>query len=87
MLIWLFWGLIALCLYAYVGYPALLILCSVLRRQAHEFDAAFAPPLSIIIAAHNEANVIQAKLDNVLSQNYPTGSLEIIVASDLMGAG
>lgn len=82
MLVLLFWGLIAFCLYAYIGYPIFLILCSVLRRQSHEFDASFTPSLSIVVVAHNEADVIQAKLDNLLSQNYPDGLLEIIVASD-----
>jgi cellulose synthase/poly-beta-1,6-N-acetylglucosamine synthase-like glycosyltransferase len=82
VLVWLFWGLVAFCLYAYVGYPVLLILASAVHRQSHKCDETCTPSLSIVMAAHNEAAVIQAKLDNLLSQDYPPDRLEIIVASD-----
>jgi cellulose synthase/poly-beta-1,6-N-acetylglucosamine synthase-like glycosyltransferase len=45
-------------------------------------DRAFRPSLSLIIAAHNEADVIVAKLDNTQALNYPAHLIEIIVASD-----
>jgi cellulose synthase/poly-beta-1,6-N-acetylglucosamine synthase-like glycosyltransferase len=82
MLAWLFWGLVAFCLYAYIGYPALLIVASIARRRADTRDATYTPTLSAIVAAYNEAAVIRTKLDNVLSQDYPADCLEIIVASD-----
>jgi glycosyltransferase involved in cell wall biosynthesis len=38
--------------------------------------------VSFIIAAHNEEQRIRDKILNALAQDYPAGSLEIIVASD-----
>jgi cellulose synthase/poly-beta-1,6-N-acetylglucosamine synthase-like glycosyltransferase len=38
--------------------------------------------VSLIIAAHNEEEAIAAKLDNVLSLDYPAALLEVLIASD-----
>ena len=40
------------------------------------------PSVTIVLAAHNEAAGIGAKLENVLSLDYPSEQLEVIVASD-----
>ena len=82
MLVWLFWGLVTFCVYAYIGYPLLLFILSLVRRRTREPDARFTSALSIIVPAHNEAAVIGAKLGNLLGQDYPAERLEIIVASD-----
>src|SRR6185295_3920031 len=42
----------------------------------------FAPSVSLIVAAHDEAGVIERKLDNALALDYPRSRLEVIVASD-----
>jgi cellulose synthase/poly-beta-1,6-N-acetylglucosamine synthase-like glycosyltransferase len=38
--------------------------------------------MSVVIAAHDEAAVIRARVDNVLDSDYPAERLEVIVASD-----
>lgn len=69
-------------LYTYVGYPALLYLFSFYKR-ANKIDApAQLPSVTIIIAAFNEERVIEAKLHNTLSLDYPAHKLQIIVAAD-----
>ena len=40
------------------------------------------PTVTLLIAAHNEARAIGAKLDNALALDYPADRLEIVVASD-----
>ncbi|HEX6473997.1 MAG TPA: glycosyltransferase [Candidatus Limnocylindria bacterium] len=40
------------------------------------------PPLTVVIAAHNEAAVIAPKLAALLASDYPPESLQVIVASD-----
>ncbi|HXE81406.1 MAG TPA: glycosyltransferase family 2 protein, partial [Vicinamibacterales bacterium] len=40
------------------------------------------PPLSLIIAAHNEEAVIGDRLRNALASDYPTDRLQVIVACD-----
>jgi cellulose synthase/poly-beta-1,6-N-acetylglucosamine synthase-like glycosyltransferase len=40
------------------------------------------PSVSIILAAHNEAEVIGSRIENLLALDYPPDKLEIILASD-----
>ncbi|MBW2269411.1 MAG: glycosyltransferase [Deltaproteobacteria bacterium] len=77
----IFWGSLALVVYAYAGYPVLLFLRARLRPRPHA-SGALEPRISLIICAHNEAGVIREKLENVLSLDYPRDALEVIVASD-----
>jgi cellulose synthase/poly-beta-1,6-N-acetylglucosamine synthase-like glycosyltransferase len=77
----LFWGALGLVFYAYLGYPALVWAGSRLfPRPVQQADGT--PRVSLIIAAHNEAQDISAKLENTLALSYPADKLEIIVASD-----
>jgi glycosyl transferase family 2 len=79
-----FWCSIALVVYAYLGYPCVLLALSTFRnrpvRRSEEWDEA--PRVSFIITAHNEVARIRDKIENTLDQDYPKGALEIIVASD-----
>jgi cellulose synthase/poly-beta-1,6-N-acetylglucosamine synthase-like glycosyltransferase len=82
------WASLALILYTHVGYPLLLRLLVGLRRGRENppglhtlAPAAQAPAVSLIVAAHDERDVIEAKLDDALAQRY-RGRLEVIVASD-----
>jgi cellulose synthase/poly-beta-1,6-N-acetylglucosamine synthase-like glycosyltransferase len=43
---------------------------------------AFAPAVSVIVAAHDEEDVIVARLHNLLELDYPPELVEIVVASD-----
>ena len=76
-----FWTAFVGVLYVYLGYPALLAAWSriapkpVLRR-------AHTPGVSVIIAARNEAAVLRKRIDNLLTLDYPSSALQIIVVSD-----
>lgn len=73
--------LLFLIVYPYLVYPLLLW---VLRRFiGHTWSKGeFNPPISVIMAAHNEKAVIAQKLENTLALDYPPDRLEIIVVSD-----
>lgn len=79
-----FWLNVALLVYVYVGYPALVwLLASVRpRRTAPPPPPAELPPVTVLIAAHNEARHIEQTVRNKLTQDYPPGRLEVIVVSD-----
>jgi len=66
----------------YVGYPLLVVLAARLRRTAAPSPQSEAPlpTVTFIIAAYNEERVIEAKLHNTLSLDYPPERLRIIVA-------
>ncbi len=76
-----FWAAAALLAYTYFGFWLLLAVRAWLWPRPLRL-ADHTPPLSLLIAAHNEAAVIAAKLENSLGLAYPAGQVEIIVASD-----
>jgi len=76
-----FWLGLALILYVYLGYP-LLLLSGLLGRRKLVPRRSILPSLSILVPAHNEQRMIRAKLQNLLSQDYPADKLEILVGDD-----
>lgn len=76
-----FWFFTSLVIYTYLGYPMLVFMLSRLFSRPVRKDD-FTPSVSVIIAAYNEERDLPAKLDNMLSLDYPKDKLEIIVASD-----
>ncbi len=78
----LFISSITLIVYTFFGYPALLALWARLRPRGVRTDSGVAPSVSLIIAAYNEADVIEGKLQNCFALDYPPELLEIIVAAD-----
>jgi len=78
---WLFWISALIILYAYLGYPALLFLRSRWRPFAVR-RSSVRPPISIVIAVHNGAAVLRAKLENLAELDYPAELIEVIVVSD-----
>lgn len=77
----LFWSSVATLVYTLALFPAL-VLARGRLRPAPIAAADITPPLTLIIAAHNEAVDLPPKLLNVLAVDYPSDRLEIIVASD-----
>jgi len=75
-----FWVSMALLAYTYVGYAV--IIRALARRRTHQPDGAFTPPVTVVIAAYNEASRIAARVINVLEQDYPAQNLSVIVVSD-----
>lgn len=76
-----FWAALALIVYAYVGYPALLWL-RVRLFPRPVLRARQQPQISIVIVVRNEEEVLQNKLRNLLSLDYPPERCEIVVVSD-----
>jgi cellulose synthase/poly-beta-1,6-N-acetylglucosamine synthase-like glycosyltransferase len=81
MLRLLFWFSITAILYTYLGYPLVTWMLARCRRRA-VCKAAITPRVSVVIACHNEARNIEARLRNLLACNYPQDRLEVIVVSD-----
>lgn len=78
-------GSAALCLYAYVGYPAILKVLS--RRGRLPAGPVPAMPetwprISIVMPVHNEAGVIAGTLEQVLAGDYPPERRQILIVSD-----
>ena len=80
-----FWVCVALIGYAYVVYP---IVVWGLSRLFGRMPACTPPAegdlprVSVLIAAHNEEQVIAERIANALALDYPSDRLEIVIASD-----
>jgi cellulose synthase/poly-beta-1,6-N-acetylglucosamine synthase-like glycosyltransferase len=67
--------------WTYGVFPVLLLLRGRLRRRRYAV-AGILPPVTVVVAAHDEEAAIEARLDNLLALDYPPQRLEIVVASD-----
>lgn len=79
----LFWIFIFFLFYPYLIYPILLIMVFATRRLPPSTSASSGlPPLSIVIPAYNEEEIIAQKIQNALNIDYPEELIQIIVVSD-----
>lgn len=77
----LFWISLIAVFYIYIGYPVAAGLTSmVLNRRVQK--APHTPFVTVLIAAFNEQDCIEATVRNKLSQDYPADLLEVLVVSD-----
>ena len=77
----IFWISVLLILYVYIGYPVLIFFLSKLRKS-HLPVIGYQPTVTLIFAAHNEEQVIEKKIGNCLSLDYPREKLQILIADD-----
>jgi cellulose synthase/poly-beta-1,6-N-acetylglucosamine synthase-like glycosyltransferase len=76
-----FWLAMFLLFYVYAGYPLLLALIGLFvgRRRA---EAGYTPRISVLIAAYNEEEAIERKIQQTLALEYPADKIEVLVLSD-----
>lgn len=79
-----FWVCLGGVAYTYVGYPCLIFAFSRLfgRRPTPPSSDANLPKVTVLIAAFNEEEFMQARLENALASDYPPHRLEVVVATD-----
>lgn len=82
-----FWSCLAIVGYTYLGYGLLLYLLvqvkQRIRPRVHTwYDESELPPVTLIIAAYNEADFIEQKIKNSLALRYPAHRLSVWVVSD-----
>ncbi|MBL4608446.1 MAG: glycosyltransferase [Pseudomonadales bacterium] len=80
----LFWFLISICIYGYIGYPLLLAIITPYfsRYQQLPQSISTGPSVSVLVAAYNEEKNIAIKIDSLLSQTYPSSDFDIWVLDD-----
>lgn len=78
---WVFWGAAGLIAYTYLGYPGWLRLRSRWRRRPVNRGSG-ETSISVVMVVRNEEAVLDSKLQNLISLNYPAHLFEIIVVSD-----
>lgn len=83
----LFWIGICLILYTYLGYTVLLFLLNLLsfrlwRKPKPFFNIDDLPEVSILIAAYNEAEIVDAKMQNTMELDYPADKIHVVWITD-----
>lgn len=82
----IFWVMIGLLLYAYIGYGIIAGIISFIKLIIKKPDAIFSdmplPDVALVIPAYNEADILQEKIKNTLALDYPTPMLHIFFITD-----
>jgi len=81
MVTFIFWSALLIVAYTYVGYTALIPAIALFFRKPIAYGTC-EPRVTFLITAYNEEKDIRAKLEQVLSLDYPHHQLEVMVASD-----
>lgn len=84
----LFWILVFIVFYAYLGYGILLfflvrlkrLFTSSARKNSHE--PPYEPTVTLVVPAYNEEDFILKKVENCLQLDYPKDKFEIIFITD-----
>jgi len=76
-----FWVSIGALVWTHVGYALVtVIVARVFRRRVRAAEVT--PSVSVVVAAHDEEDVIERRVRNLLGLDYPAERLEVVVASD-----
>ena len=79
-----FWCCVGGVVYAYAVYPVVIWALSRVfgaAPRANAADGGAWPRVELLIAAHNERDVIGARLGNALAVEYPKDRFGVVVAS------
>lgn len=84
LLFYLFWAALALVAYTYFGYAVVAGLWAKalnLWRKPQPLPA-FEPPVTLVVPAYNEADILDAKVQNCLQLDYPADKLRLLFITD-----
>lgn len=76
------WGAV---FYVLIGYPLIVVGLGRLvgpRSSPAEKEGGELPDVTILVAAYNEASVIEERISNILDLDYPADRLEVLVVAD-----
>lgn len=78
-----FWTCVLLIAHTYALYPLILLALNALRpRRVESLPPASLPRVTVIVPLFNEEKVVEAKIRNLESADYPGDHLEILLGSD-----
>jgi len=81
MMVFAFWSLITLVVFAYFGYPLLLAVAVRLAPRAPKKDDV-TPFVTLLVPAYNEEQALGPKLESCLALDYPRERLQVLVLCD-----
>ncbi|MFP4557676.1 MAG: glycosyltransferase family 2 protein [Bacteroidales bacterium] len=81
----LFWVLLGIVVYAYVGYAIILALISFFvnsKPKAPQVTVNYQPEVTLVIAAYNECDLVEQKVKNGFAQTYPASKIQQLWITD-----
>lgn len=81
----LFWTMLGIMFYAYVGYGILLYFLVKIKNifsKKQAFQTKEWPEVTLLVAAYNESDYVIEKVKNTLAQDYPKDKLKIVFVTD-----
>ena len=81
----IFWILLSIVLYSYIGYGIFLYILVLLKRlfiKPKTFNKNYEPEVTLFVAAYNEKDYIEEKLQNHFNLNYPKEKVKHIWVTD-----
>jgi cellulose synthase/poly-beta-1,6-N-acetylglucosamine synthase-like glycosyltransferase len=83
----LFWSSIIIVFYAYLGYGILLLIIVKIKmfltnKSLNTFDDHYFPTVTFIVPCYNEIDMINQKVTNCLSLDYPREKISYIFITD-----
>lgn len=83
----IFWILVFIVVYTYIGYGILLYLIVKIRRvfglgKTKSSDPNYQPDVTLFIAAYNEKDYVGEKMNNSIDLDYPKDKLHIVWVTD-----
>lgn len=78
----IFWLTLGLLVWTHLGYPLAVGAAARIRTRSVRVDDTYLPSVAVVVAAHNEEEVIDRRLDNLRALDYPADRLELVVTSD-----
>ena len=82
----LFWVLLFIVFYAYIGYGILLFILvrlkRIFKRKKTDKNAEYEPEVTLFVAAYNEKDYVDAKVQNSFSLDYPKEKVKHVWVTD-----
>ena len=81
----LFWTLLLIIVYSYIGYPLLIYIVSLLVQLfavSKKKNGTYEPDVTLFVAAYNEIEFVDKKVNNSFSLDYPKEKLHHIWITD-----
>lgn len=78
----LFWLSILMIFWANIGYPMFILILGKFSNKKNVKLNNYEPTVTVMIVAHNEEQVIENKIKNILNISYPMQKLSILITSD-----
>ena len=83
----IFWTLVFVVFYAYIGYGMLLFIIIRLRRlfglgKPYDGNLDYQPEITLLVAAYNEKDYVIRKVENSLQLDYPRDKVKMVWVTD-----